>query len=437
MTTDALPLPPGSGGMPLLGETLPMLKDGYAFVRERVERHGPVFRTNVLFKKTAVLVGPDALGAFLDPANVTRVGGLPPHIADLFGKGAINQIDGPVHTARKTIILAALDRAALESYTADVVAITRDHLTRWRARGEERVADAGKRLAIALVGKNIFDLAEGPDLDALYDDVQLIGGGFSGLPVNLPGTAFNKALKAKKRLFARYAAIVADHRARPREDGLSRMLAAEVDGTRLDDEAVVRELHHLLLAGYIVWGMFIAGLLRLGAEPALADALRAEVGALPEAPDARALLHLPGLAAFAQEVKRTTPMIPIFFGVAARDFEVAGHRVPAGWRVLWAIHASNNSGVSAFSDPSRFDPARFGEARREDARHPHALSPQGSGPPTGHRCAGVEYSTLLLHAFFAELLRVGRFTVPEQDLRTNAATIPPEYPGGVRVRFEG
>jgi hypothetical protein len=40
-----LPLPPGSKGYPLLGETLSFLRAPRTFVRERQARHGNVFRT--------------------------------------------------------------------------------------------------------------------------------------------------------------------------------------------------------------------------------------------------------------------------------------------------------------------------------------------------------------------------------------------------------
>jgi len=38
------PLPPGEAGLPLIGETLAFVSDGYRFIDQRLSRHGPVRR---------------------------------------------------------------------------------------------------------------------------------------------------------------------------------------------------------------------------------------------------------------------------------------------------------------------------------------------------------------------------------------------------------
>lgn len=41
-------LPPGTDGFPILGETLPFVRDMFGFMRERFAKHGPIFRSHVL-----------------------------------------------------------------------------------------------------------------------------------------------------------------------------------------------------------------------------------------------------------------------------------------------------------------------------------------------------------------------------------------------------
>ena len=65
MSTET-PLPPGTTGLPLLGETLHFLRDPFSFIRERSAQHGPVFKTHLLGRRAAILVGPEATARFLE-----------------------------------------------------------------------------------------------------------------------------------------------------------------------------------------------------------------------------------------------------------------------------------------------------------------------------------------------------------------------------------
>ena len=54
----ANPLPPGSNGLPLLGETLAFANNPFAFIHQRRARFGDVFRTSILGSPTVFFVGP-------------------------------------------------------------------------------------------------------------------------------------------------------------------------------------------------------------------------------------------------------------------------------------------------------------------------------------------------------------------------------------------
>src|SRR5881392_318025 len=112
-----LPLPPGRSGLPLVGELPLMLRDAYGFVEERARRHGPVFRTRILGRPTAVITGPDASGKFIDEDDIQRGDAMPAHVEALFGgRGVLPLLDGEAHRARKRVIMAAFSREALASY---------------------------------------------------------------------------------------------------------------------------------------------------------------------------------------------------------------------------------------------------------------------------------------------------------------------------------
>src|SRR5579862_3818416 len=109
-------LPPGSTGLPGLGETLSFLKDPYAFVRDRAAAHGPIFRTSLFGHRTAVVIGADAAARFIDPELVERHGSQPGPVFRLFAGPSVPHLDGAEHAGRKAILLSAFTRDALSTY---------------------------------------------------------------------------------------------------------------------------------------------------------------------------------------------------------------------------------------------------------------------------------------------------------------------------------
>ena len=63
---------PGDYGWPLLGETIPFLKDYHKLVTQRAEKYGLVSKGSVLFQRGVTLLGPEANEFVLkDPVIVT------------------------------------------------------------------------------------------------------------------------------------------------------------------------------------------------------------------------------------------------------------------------------------------------------------------------------------------------------------------------------
>src|SRR5439155_8397895 len=171
---------------------------------------------------------------------------------------------------------------------------------------------------------------------------------------------------------------VEERRSQPTGDGLSRMLAL-VDGVGMDNPSAVLEVHHIVIAGFIVYLLMVEVLRRLAEDPNLLQRCEAEIGAtLPEATfSVRALEALTICNHVVMETKRFVPIVPLAFGRARRTFEVEGFEVPEGWTVYLALHL-NSHDPRVFTDPDRFDPDRFAPPRAEHHTHPMAFIPQGT-----------------------------------------------------------
>jgi cytochrome P450 len=397
--------------LPLLGETLPFAKNPFRFLDERLAKYGRVFRTNVLGRKTVVVAGPEAAGRFIDGSVVMREGSMPPHVQELFGGRSLPLLDGDVHAGRKRVVLQAFTHEAMAAYRPIIESMIARAFATWSGADEIRWLDELKRLAIEIICTTFAGLQPGAEMDALLRDYDVLMGGFATLPINIPGTPYHKALKARGRILGVLRRVVRERRAAPAGDGLSRILASDIT-----DDAATLELHHVVIAGFIVYGELVA-----------------IVRQLTEHPELRAqLASREAMARFVDEVKRVTPIVPIVFGKTRKEFEFDGVAVPAGWMLLWAVTPSHTT-HGVYSEPARFDPERFSPARAEERRHEHAFAPQGAGPVTGHRCPGLDFASLVMALFTAELLR-HTWELPPQNFDYDWSKTPPEIADRLRAK---
>jgi len=429
-------LPPGSSGLPVVGETLPFISDMFGFIRARTQRYGPVFRSNILGHPTAFISGPEVTDQWLDESKIQRADSFPAPVRQLFGgPGILPLLDGPEHRERKELLMAAFSREALASYLPGLQRIIESALSRWATGAERPLLPELKLLAVEGICANVLGMEAGPELARLVADYGLLFKGFSALPVNLPGFSFHAALKARDRILAQLGGQVERHQASHLDDGLARVLAARTtDGKRMAPVDATKEMHHVVLAGVIVFAELGAMMLELSRHPEVRAKLVGEVkAAAPAGPVTPAQLRqMPYLDQVVMEVKRTCPNVPVSFGRARAPIHIGEATIPAGWNVMMAIGEHNQNAI--FTDPAKFDPDRFGEARAEHRRHPHAFAPQGAGSVLGgHKCAGYDYSTVFMQLFTVLLARGYAWEVPPQDLSMNRALVPPELKSGLRV----
>lgn len=155
-----------------------------------------------------------------------------------------------------------------------------------------------------------------------------------------------RGLAASEALVTFLTPLIAERRARPTDDLLSKLLGAEVDGHRLSDENVLGFLRLLLPAGadttYRLTGTVLWILLHDG-------------DLMQRVRENRALLE-----DVIQEILRWESPVQLVSREATRDVELAGCVVPAGEILAVMIGAANR-------DPAKFDdPDTFVVERRND-----------------------------------------------------------------------
>ncbi|QDQ15863.1 cytochrome P450 [Streptomyces spectabilis] len=168
-------------------------------------------------------------------------------------------------------------------------------------------------------------------------------------------------------------------RAAPGDDLISKLIAAEVDGVRMEDQEMVGFVALLLVAGHITTTALLGNaLVAFDRNPGTLTALRADPGRLPDA---------------IEEVLRWLPPFPELGRRVAKPVVLGGHELPADALVMAHLGAANR-------DPDRFTKPDVLDVTRSP--NPHLTFGQGI-----HFCFGAPLARL--EARIALRMLLGRF----------------------------
>ena len=126
------PLPPGSFGLPLLGETLNFFREP-DFVEKRRKKYGNVFKTHIFGRPTAIMLGAEANRFILTNEHKYFAATWPKSTRILLGANSLAVGTGNFHTSRRKLMYQAFQPRALASYLPVIEAITANYLERWRS----------------------------------------------------------------------------------------------------------------------------------------------------------------------------------------------------------------------------------------------------------------------------------------------------------------
>jgi cytochrome P450 len=204
------------------------------------------------------------------------------------------------------------------------------------------------------------------------------------------------------------SALVEERRERPQDDLLSALIAAEIEGDRLDDDQIVNMGYQLMIAGNDTTAAMISnGALRLAENP----------------DERRLLIDAPELMPNAVEemTRYDSPTVQSPPRVTTREVELHGRRIPKGEPVVLIWMAANHD-ERRYPDPMRFD------IRRKLGRH------MGFGHGL-HFCIGANLARLEGRVAFEELLRaMPDYSIEGEALRWASVWLRPI--GSLPIAFD-
>ncbi|CAN1306293.1 Abscisic acid 8'-hydroxylase CYP707A2 [Linum perenne] len=350
-----LPLPPGSLGYPYIGETFQLYsQDPNVFFSSKVKKFGSIFKTHILGCPCVMISSPEAAKFVL----VTK--------SDLFK---------PTFPASKERMLG---RQAIFFHQGD-----------YHSKYTFNVA------LLSIFGND--GMLYGEELKKCY---YILEKGYNSMPINLPGTLFHKAMKARKQIATIVAKIMANRRKMKLNDDHHNDLLASFmeDKEGLTDEQIADNVIGVIFAARDTTASALTWVLKyLGQNPSVLQAVTEEQEEIAKEKGSSLSWEdtkkMPFTSRVIQETLRAASILSFTFREAVEDVEYEGYLIPKGWKVLPLFRNIHHS-PEIFPDPEKFDPSRF-----EVAPKANTFMPFGSGVHScpGNELAKVEILVLLHH----------------------------------------
>ncbi|KAK5854396.1 hypothetical protein PBY51_015468 [Eleginops maclovinus] len=478
----SLPLPKGSMGWPLVGETFHWLFQGSNFHISRRERHGNVFKTHLLGKPVVRVTGAENIRKILLGEHSLVCTQWPQSTRIILGPNTLVNSIGDLHKRKRKILAKVFSRGALESYLPRLQEVVKTEIAKWCSEpGAVDVYSAAKSLTFRIAVRVLLGLQMEEERIVYLAQIfeQLMNNLFS-LPIDAPLSGLRKGIKAREILHANMEKIIEEKLERLQaeeeyHDAFDYMLASAKElGQQINIQELKETAVELIFAAHSTTASASTSLvLQLLRHPVVVERARVELEAEglgydnysppgvrmekeDDATETTGLLniqnnrdgfpqtqsHIPFLSldklsqlryvdCVVKEVLRFLPPVSGGYRTALQTFELDGYQIPKGWSVMYSIRDTHET-AAVFQSPEMFDPDRFGPDREESKCARFSYVPFGGGVRS---CVGKELAQVILKTLAVELIGTCKWTLATENF-PKMQTVPIVHPvNGLHVNF--
>ncbi|XP_074337861.1 beta-amyrin 6-beta-monooxygenase-like [Apium graveolens] len=434
-------VPPGSSGWPLVGESIKFVLSGpQKFIEERTRKYSQdVFQTSLFGQKLAVFCGPQ--GNKFIFANDTKLlsSWWPLSLRKiLFFPEFVQATSDEVTALTHEFMSDILKPEALKQYIPVMDSMAREHVElEWVGNEVVKVFPVSKKYTFDLACRLFMSVVDAEHVARLAEHFQLITNGLFSVPIDLPGTAYNKAIKGGKLIRAELMKIISERKTEIREnkaeaasksDFLSRMLLVPGENRKFNiEEEISNNIVGLLFASFDTTSTAISFALKYLAEnPHIYQEVQKEQMDIAKSKSEGELLKWEDIQKMRYSwnvVCETLRLIPPGLGSfreVVTEFTYAGFTIPKGWKTFWMVHTTHKN-PKYFPDPETFNPSRF----EGTGPAPYTFVPFGGG---SKMCPGKEYARLEVLVFLHNIVTKFKFekVKPQEKIVFHSFPVPME-----------
>ncbi|XP_057815323.2 cytochrome P450 90D2 isoform X1 [Cryptomeria japonica] len=414
--------PPGSFGLPIIGETHQFVIDGRSkspqvYADKRKAKYGqPVYTTHHMGYPTVMSIDPEVNKFILQNEGKYFVSNYPRSLRNLFGEGAIACTSGDLHKRIHNVVLSFINTTKLKEFVmADVEYVIKTALRNWEGR-TVHVEEECKTMAFNIITKYLLGLKPGEETTYLMMEYRKFIEGIISIPIKIPGTSYYRSMKCKENCVNVMKKIIEERRRKPQseqKDILDALLAdSDQNGEKIPDSIIYNNIMNLFGAGEETSPMAMMCAVKYIYEcPKALDQLREEHYAIRKMKASRESLtwndYTNCMTFTHQVINETLRLVNPAAGVnrkAVKDVEFKGYFFPKGW-LVFPYFRNVHLDEAVYPDPLTFNPWRW-----EKKIPSMYYTPFGGGPRI---CAGQELAKLEIAIFLHYL--VTQFTWIHHD----------------------
>ncbi|CAN6309970.1 unnamed protein product [Urochloa humidicola] len=405
-------LPPGSRGLPIVGETLEFFTASptlelLPFFKRRLERYGPIFRTNLLGEDMVVSLDPEFSARVLQQEERAFQIWYPSSFRRAFGANNIISALGPLHRHMRALMLRLFGPESLRLVLLhDVNRSARGELLSWLGRPDVEVRTATSRMIFGVTAKKLMGHDDAASGGSLWKCFNAWTKGLLSFPLYVPGTAFYKCMQGSRRVMKVLKQQLDERRSaaeRKTVDFFDLVIDELNKPNPIMNENIALDLLFLLLfASHETTSMGLTAVLKfLTDNPEALQELTEEHEKILKRridPDSDVTWEVYKSMKFTSHVihesLRLANIAPVMFRQANQDAHIKGYTIPQGSKIMICTSAAHLN-TNVYEDPSVFNPWRW-----KDTPEPVGGSKDFMVFGGGLRlCVGADFAKLQMAVF--------------------------------------